>query len=580
MKSAWIPACDAPKGDVNISSWIDIKKITRELNDNEATIDYSCTVTSKKLTNCQKIILYPTSEQGIIIKNWIEMSRIMYNAVIDILDPVIFDKYNRIVKDYLKYLKMDYIRPRMKRIKKEIIKFSGDAKIAAHSLDQVGRKCIGMYKSSIRNVERREFIAKQRAEHKEKAIRMKEEKERKRQQEAREKREAKLKETGRKIESKRVRNVKKSKSETTKAIKSESKVNNKKPIMKTQQKADNKADTKKIDNKANIKKTDNKADSKKTDNKADTKKAEEIPEKPFVMKPIGPNKRVKWMIVEGQSISLLKNAIFVTQLGKMKTSTKIPRARTSELFYDTCTNIYTLAVPRDVQPKQFQTRNLTCGIDPGIKTFLTLYSEEETYEIGHEIDFERYFKKIDAIHYLYNTGKYTKAKYKKRLAKVNGKLQRKVRDMHFKVAKMLCTKYNVIKIGVLNVKSIMSRKKKNPLSQQDKRKLSALSHYKFREILKYQGKKYGSTVQEVNEYMTTKTCSTCEKKYNIGRSRVYECPNRDCGMIADRDINAAKNIRYKEPKQEKKGRKKISPYRKRKPRQKPQPKSKTARTEK
>ncbi|RYX78240.1 transposase, partial [bacterium] len=74
-----------------------------------------------------------------------------------------------------------------------------------------------------------------------------------------------------------------------------------------------------------------------------------------------------------------------------------------------------------------------------------------------------------------------------------------------------------------------------------KRNLYALSHYKFREILQHQSEKYGVKLLIVSEYNTTKMCSSCGKLNNPGKSKIYEC---SCGLLADRDINAAKNIRY------------------------------------
>lgn len=46
----------------------------------------------------------------------------------------------------------------------------------------------------------------------------------------------------------------------------------------------------------------------------------------------------------------------------------------------------------------------------------------------------------------------------------------------------------------------------------------------------------------VSEYMTTKTCSKCKKKNEVIINKIYE--RKKCGLKADRDINAAKYIRY------------------------------------
>ena len=65
-----------------------------------------------------------------------------------------------------------------------------------------------------------------------------------------------------------------------------------------------------------------------------------------------------------------------------------------------------------------------------------------------------------------------------------------------------------------------------------------LSPYLFRQRLIYMGNKYGSMVYEVDEYLTTKTCSNCGKINEIGKSKIHKCK---CGMTADRDENSAKN---------------------------------------
>lgn len=70
--------------------------------------------------------------------------------------------------------------------------------------------------------------------------------------------------------------------------------------------------------------------------------------------------------------------------------------------------------------------------------------------------------------------------------------------------------------------------------------LSALSPGLFRQRTKYMGNKYGANVDHnVNEYLTTKTCSNCGRINEIGGSKIHECA---CGMIVDRDVNSGKDI--------------------------------------
>ncbi|AEQ60984.1 putative transposase [Acanthamoeba castellanii mamavirus] len=114
-----------------------------------------------------------------------------------------------------------------------------------------------------------------------------------------------------------------------------------------------------------------------------------------------------------------------------------------------------------------------------------------------------------------------------------------MKDMHYKVSHELVHTFDKICIGKLNVKSILS-KANTVLKSALKRKLATLSFYRFTQRLTHMGYKYGTEVVNVNEYLTTKTCSNCGKIKDLGASKIYECES--CGMYADRDENAAKNI--------------------------------------
>ena len=51
---------------------------------------------------------------------------------------------------------------------------------------------------------------------------------------------------------------------------------------------------------------------------------------------------------------------------------------------------------------------------------------------------------------------------------------------------------------------------------------------------------------EVDEYYTSKMCGNCRNiHYNLGEEKRYVCPIEECGYIADRDANAARNILIK-----------------------------------
>jgi len=123
------------------------------------------------------------------------------------------------------------------------------------------------------------------------------------------------------------------------------------------------------------------------------------------------------------------------------------------------------------------------------------------------------------------------------LKKYEAKKQDLVKDMHYKTANILVKDYDRIYIGNLSTKKIVSRNNVT-ITKKTKKTILALAPYKFKQILTHMGNKHGCVVTEVSEYLTSKTCSSCGKMYEIGRSKVYECSG--CGMKADRDENSAK----------------------------------------
>jgi IS605 OrfB family transposase len=187
----------------------------------------------------------------------------------------------------------------------------------------------------------------------------------------------------------------------------------------------------------------------------------------------------------------------------------------------------------------------TCGIDPGIRTFLTVYSKNETYEIGTNTSLmlEKYYDRIDKLNHRYKNKKCTKKKYKKAITHYYDKIKNRISDLHWKASNFLCKKFDKIKIGKISTSSIVSNEKSD-IPKIAKRRLYSLSHYRFREKLTIQCEKFNVSYKEINEYNTSKMCSTCKNiKEDLGKCKIYECLM--CGKKIDRDINASLNIYMK-----------------------------------
>ena len=151
-----------------------------------------------------------------------------------------------------------------------------------------------------------------------------------------------------------------------------------------------------------------------------------------------------------------------------------------------------------------------------------------------------YNKKKDSIRSRYDKGILSKRKYDKAFAKYSDGLKNRIDDLHNKSKKILLTRYKEIIIGKVSIKNMISRLTGN-LRALTKRRLVALSHYKFREKLKATAFKYGCTITEVSEYLTSKACHICKKiNDKLGSSKIFECAS--CKKPIDRDVNAAINI--------------------------------------
>jgi len=82
------------------------------------------------------------------------------------------------------------------------------------------------------------------------------------------------------------------------------------------------------------------------------------------------------------------------------------------------------------------------------------------------------------------------------------------------------------------------------LSPYNNRLLNLFSHYKFKEKLKHNSKKYNCNLNITTEEYTTKTCGACGNINNfIGASKLFWCLK--CNIEMERDYQAARNILIK-----------------------------------
>lgn len=264
----------------------------------------------------------------------------------------------------------------------------------------------------------------------------------------------------------------------------------------------------------------------------------------FEFKDMKKDRRRKIMKIEVGYVNKTQNSF--CSIGEIKSSLPLysTMKSTSTLQYDTFKKTYKLIVPK-IRTETFDLElGGKCGIDIGVRTFLTVYNDNQATEIGKNSVkmMDRIHERIDNIKMKFDKRKIKSKKRKEKLLiRCEDKLKNKITDMHNKVANYLVKKYDKIIIGDVSVQSMISNDNRNQLDKKTKRRLVTLSHYSFRLKLKQMAVKYRRNYEEVSEYMTSKTCHSCKNiKTDLGSSKIYKCEN--CNIILDRDVNASINI--------------------------------------
>jgi putative transposase len=190
------------------------------------------------------------------------------------------------------------------------------------------------------------------------------------------------------------------------------------------------------------------------------------------------------------------------------------------------------------------------AIDPGIRTFITGFEGSHIIEIGKG-DIGRIYRLCSHLDKLMSKIGLSKGSAFKRLrftlrkasAKIRIKIKCLISELHKKSADYIATTYKTIFLPKFET-SQMVCKASRKINKKSARAMMTLSHYQFKQTLKHQATKYGSSVVDITEEYTSKTCSKCGHIHQkLGSKKKYVCPS--CGHSIPRDVNGAINIMLK-----------------------------------
>ncbi|HKV86028.1 MAG TPA: transposase [Ktedonobacterales bacterium] len=188
----------------------------------------------------------------------------------------------------------------------------------------------------------------------------------------------------------------------------------------------------------------------------------------------------------------------------------------------------------EVHPAQTACAHSAIGLDVGLKVFL---ADSEGGMVENPRYFQRGQKRLGKAQHISDRrkkGSHRRRKAKRDVAKKHLKIARQRRDFHFKTAKQYADRYARICVEDLNVAGMAH-------NHHLAKSIHDASWSAFLGILEDKAERAGHQVIRVPARFTTQHCHRCgayvQKSLSV---RTHLCPF--CGLVEDRDVNAAKNI--------------------------------------
>lgn len=195
-----------------------------------------------------------------------------------------------------------------------------------------------------------------------------------------------------------------------------------------------------------------------------------------------------------------------------------------------------LTVERDEPTVKQAPKGGAVGIDLGVKTLATL-SDGTIVPNPHSLAAdEQRLKRAQKALSRKTKGSKRRAKARERVARIHARVANRRSDALNKLTTRLAQTYSDICIEDLNVAGMV---KNHHLAKA----VQDASFYELRHQLEYKTAKTGAKLHVIDRwYPSSKTCSNCgsvKAKLSL-TERTYTCGN--CGLVIDRDLNAAINI--------------------------------------
>jgi len=235
------------------------------------------------------------------------------------------------------------------------------------------------------------------------------------------------------------------------------------------------------------------------------------------------------------------NGIYASILGKARLGESLPKDF-SDGRLTLAYGEYYVCVSEEVQPQPTDNQGRVVALDPGVRTFMTFFSEDSFGYLGNDSNLaiqKLCFKLDKLISKMSKAPSTQKKRFKKAADRLKSKIQHLVKELHHKSAKFLVDNFDVILLPSFESSQMVSKSRRKIRSKTVRQMLS-LSHYQFRKHLEWKAWQSGKVaLTDINEAYTSKTVSWTGQIKQIGGSRVIK---DDAGNSMNRDLNGARGI--------------------------------------
>lgn len=183
------------------------------------------------------------------------------------------------------------------------------------------------------------------------------------------------------------------------------------------------------------------------------------------------------------------------------------------------------------------------ALDPGVRTFMTFFSETSFGWLGKDSNLyiQKLCFKLDKLVSQLSKAQFKQKKnLKKAASRLRCKIQNLVKELHHKTARFLVKNFDVILLPTFETSQMVSKSRRK-LRNKSVRQMLTLSHYEFKQFLKWKAWENNKVVIDCKEAYTSKTVSwTGEIIQKLGGAKIIKSTSTQLKM--DRDLNGARGI--------------------------------------